>query len=203
MRRPKCRKPRETARPQTQGEAPVAPVTSPTPSPNTASTPTLTPTTPTATAPTTTMLPPPGFTGPPVAEGPCERYVAYTEPPLSPTDVGVKAREGWANGNEGTVTSVQVVATTVGQAMVASTPDMILPPRDECNGYLEDDAYLVVLHGAFTLDTASVPYGAKAPHGSVLEYVVNAHTGFGYGESLSDVQHPAELATLGPVTTLQ
>jgi len=60
---------------------------------------------------------------------------------------------------------------------------------------------LVVMHGYFHVN-GSPPRGHHIAPGKVLELIIDAHTGFVQGLTLSD-EVPVPLSQLGPVTRLR
>ncbi len=108
-----------------------------------------------------------------------------------------------AGDEEAASGTVQAVAVPLKTAMTAIEPTTSFPSSVE-TGYanlLQSSTELVVMHGHFKLATAHVPHGVAAPTGTVLEVVIDTHTGWvdglGLGESAA-----TDLSQLGPVENL-
>jgi hypothetical protein len=131
-------------------------------------------------------------------------YVAPTGPELELSKVqGIAlTRASWAQDTEPTDT--QAAQGTFEQVRHVMDPQLVTsaPTSAGEEAYLHSQALLVVMHGQFTLDDAPVPKGQPSPTGSVMELIVNAHTGFVEGVYLGE-HEPSALSSLGSVIDLQ
>lgn len=98
---------------------------------------------------------------------------------LSTTELEAVAINASRAAGEDAPTELQAVNTTVLQgAMTLSPPSSGAPAESpEAQASLSRRAELEVLHGHFTLASASVPPGSPLPTGSVLSLVVDEETG--------------------------
>jgi len=106
------------------------------------------------------------------------------------------------NAGEATPTDVEAVLTTVGAGMKAMSTRYVAPttPSGGLAAYMSSPAYLIVMHGHFVLSHARLTPGDPAPTGTVLEFVVDAHTGRADAYALSSTV-ATPLTKLGTVTT--
>ncbi len=82
-------------------------------------------------------------------------------------------------GDTETPSKIEVVEGSLRHSIETIDPTNI-PPSSPTSGYanwLESPTYLLVLHGDFVLSGEPVPAGAAAPSGTVLDVIVDAHTG--------------------------
>jgi hypothetical protein len=95
------------------------------------------------------------------------------------------------------------VETPLEKAISATEPSTVLPTtRTESQSkLLKSTTVLVVLHGQFSAPNAPRPHGEPAPSGSVLELIIDAHTGWVDGYRLGESQH-ADLSSLGQAAAL-
>jgi hypothetical protein len=76
----------------------------------------------------------------------------------------------------------------------------VTDPRSELESGGSEVVDLLVMHGYFHIN-GSPPRGRSIAPGKVMELIVDAHTGFVEGRSLSN-KEPVALSHLGPVTRL-
>jgi hypothetical protein len=109
---------------------------------------------------------------PPTTASPSTRGTNNTEPQA--VALGAARSAG-----DPSPTELQTVKTTaIAGATTLSPPGSEAPTENAAaRATLNKKADLVVLHGHFTLSSASVPRGASAPTGSVLSLVVDEETG--------------------------
>jgi hypothetical protein len=140
-------------------------------------------------------------TAKPVAEG----YTPATGPTLSDAQLQKIAQEAAQNAEDGQAASgtVQTAQTSLKTALSAIEPNGTIPATQN-TGYadlLQSSTDLIVMHGQFTLTNAPRPPKTAAPTGSVLEIIIDAHTGWVDGLRVGN-RAATDLSKLGAVTTL-
>lgn len=125
---------------------------------------------------------PPGVGAAGSLPSPAGGFHQSTAPPLSASDLAAIAaaaasRAGDPNAD---VQGATRVDTSLESAMQAVDPRTEMPTSmsDGYRNLLNSSTSLLVLHGNFSLSTAPKPPSANAPSGSVLEIVVDDHTGW-------------------------
>ena len=136
------------------------------------------------------------------AEGPVPRsYTAPTGPTLSDTALSTIANAVATEDGDSTVapSTMETVQTTLEKALSATEPNTVIPATrtDAYNRLLNSTTNLVVLHGQFTATNTPRPPGQPAMSGTVLELIIDAHTGWVDGFRLGDSQR-ADLSSLWP-----
>jgi hypothetical protein len=102
--------------------------------------------------------------------------------------------------------TIEYASGTLEHAMAVLAPDAVRNPNVSPNGPdAEGGAHsavdLIAVRGHFTANVPTPP-GARAPTGTVMEMIVDAHSGFVEMQSLSD-RLPAPLSRLGVVRVLR
>jgi hypothetical protein len=102
--------------------------------------------------------------------------------------------------------TIEYASGTLEDAMAVLAPDAVRNPNASPNGPdAQGGAHsavdLIAVWGHFTANV-STPPGAKAPTGTVMELIVDAHSGFVETRSLSH-RLPAPLSRLGVVRVLR
>jgi hypothetical protein len=107
-------------------------------------------------------------------------------------------------GDDPSPTAVETVSTPLEDAATVMNPSFKAPPTTpEMSQWWKSTADLVVLHGQFTLNTMPVTSKTtSAPSGSVLDVVLDAHTGAIEATRISEAA-PTALSSLGPVSRLK
>ncbi len=140
-------------------------------------------------------------TAEPVAEG----YTPASGPTLSNGQLQKITQEAAQTAGDAEAASgtVQAVQTPLKTAMSAIEPTTTLPstPTPGYANLLQSSTDLVVLHGQFALTNAPRPHNVAVPTGSVLELVIDAHTGWIDGVRVGN-RAATNLSDLGAVTTL-
>lgn len=124
-------------------------------------------------------------------------YVAPIGPELAPTQVQQMALKSAAAANEANPTEMSLAHGSFAAAQAAMEPGTKAPSNATMALWENSSAYIVVMHGQFTLD-APTPPGRSSPSGPVMALIVDAHTGFTEGEYVG-VSTP-DIHSLGPVT---
>ena len=140
------------------------------------------------------------------AEGPVPAsYTPPSGPSLSSTALGTIASEVAGEDGDAAIapSTMMAVQTPLEKAISATEPSTVLPTtRTESQSkLLKSTTELVVLHGQFSAPNAPRPSGEPAPSGSVLELIIDAHTGWVDGYRLGGRQH-ADLNSLGQAAAL-
>lgn len=155
---------------------------------------------------------PPTPPGIPAASGvqaqPAPVEAGYTVPSsatLSSTQLQTVTKSVAQNAGdiEASSSNVQAVSSSLRDAMGEIDPSETLPanPTAGYANWLENPTYLLVLHGHFALNNEPLPPGAATPEGSVLDVIINAHTGSVVGIHVSN-QEPTDLASIGTVQNI-
>jgi len=137
-------------------------------------------------------------TGAPAIE-PFGNYVPPTGAELSPAQVEALARKYAADANEAAPTEMSMARGSFAAAQAAMEPGSVVPSNATIAPWESSSAYLVVMHGQFTL-RVPVPPGRPSPAGPVMALILDAHTGFPEGRYVG-VSTP-NIASLGAVTPL-
>lgn len=130
-------------------------------------------------------------------------YQAPTGPLVGVQAVLAIAPTAAKNAGDPAATGIAAVQTTVAKGLAAMSPSYQGPTGASPGlaAYMNNPAYLVVMHGHFALPTSSLPSGGAHPTGTVLEVLIDAHSG--HAESLSLSKAVATpLSRLGAVTAL-
>lgn len=136
----------------------------------------------------------------PQAPTPLAGYQQSSAPALGDEHIAQIARRealeaGEADPGMGAIDTTldHAVATREDGRMMASSPAMA--------ALAKSPVVVVVLHGHFTLNDASVPRGHGAPTGDVLTLAIDAHTGWVDMRELTNAPAPG-IAALGATRTL-
>src|ERR1700728_2079424 len=129
-------------------------------------------------------------------------FAAYLTPPattLSPEEIVAIARSESARAGELNPT-ISISKGSFENAMRSVDPSTIIPETSEPGeqAMFATPVSLVVMHGAFTLQDAHVRHGVKAPIGSVLDLIIDEHTGAVMGRALPS---PSDLAASLPLAS--
>jgi hypothetical protein len=117
--------------------------------------------------------------------------------------VAVRIAKAWGERHPRTI---EYASGTLEDAMAVLAPHAVRDPNASPNGPdAQGGAHsavdLIAVRGHFTANV-SPPRGAKAPTGTVMELIVDAHSGFVETRALSD-RLPAPLSRLGVVRVLR
>ncbi len=123
---------------------------------------------------------------PPVAN-PFAAYVPPSGPELPLATILGTARSTSERADVPSPSAVSVAQGTLREAMLSVNPEVTLPtaPGGGQEAWLNSTVDLVSMRGSFTLHDAHVPHGDPAPTGSVLDLVIDAHTGEIVGRALT------------------
>jgi len=137
------------------------------------------------------------------SQDPFAGYVAPTGAELSSDQLQAIAMTRAESAGEPNPSEMSVAKSSLRAAMGVVEPQSTLPssPTAGQAAWLSSTVHVIVMHGKFTLDDAPTPQNSAAPGGSVMELVVDAHTGFVDGRYVGP-SVPAPLDSLGTVTPL-
>ena len=125
---------------------------------------------------------------------PLVSVVIPSGPELPLEDVLEIARAESRRAGEPAPSAVSAGKGTLEDAMRSIDPTTSLPEADaSVRTMLRAEVVLVVMHGNFTLADAHVRKGAPPPTGTVLDLVIDAHTGDVIGRALPIEQSSAEI----------
>jgi hypothetical protein len=127
-------------------------------------------------------------------------FAAYLKAPsttLAASQVLAIARSEASRAGE-VAPTLSVTRGSLEDAMRSIDPSTIIPESAEPaeKAMFATPVSLVIMHGTFTLTSASVPRGVKAPSGSVLELIIDEHTGEVMGRALPTPQQAASQLAL-------
>jgi len=137
---------------------------------------------------------------------PFANYVAPTGPEISLDAVRQRALQEVKEAQDEDPISVSVSTGSLQAALEVMHPQSMPTSAEETastggEALLASTVYLVEMRGDFTLTNARVPPGQSSPHGSVLELLLDAHTGELEGRFVGP-EAQAPLQNLGPVAQL-
>jgi hypothetical protein len=117
---------------------------------------------------------------------PAAGYIAPTGPELSAASLQQIANAAISR-NSSTAESATVYHMELQQALESTEPGYTVPTEQPTGlgNWLHSSVDVLVLRGKFTLLNASIPAGHLAPTGSVLDIIVDSHTGVMDGVRLS------------------
>jgi hypothetical protein len=128
-----------------------------------------------------------------------EPFAVYLTQPTtkaSPEKILSIARSEAARDDEANPT-ITVSKGSFEDAMRSVDPSTVIPEGEAGQRAMyATPVSLVAMQGSFTLQNAKVPHGAPAPKGSVLDLIINEHTGSIMGRILPS---PSELAAQMPL----
>jgi len=146
---------------------------------------------------------------PPVSD-PFAAYMPPSGPELPLAQILTTARSDSVRAGVPSPSAVAVAQGSLREVMRTVNPDVTLPssPGGGQEAWLNSTVDLVSMHGGFTLHDAHVPHGYPAPTGSVLDLVIDTHSGELVGRILGtstpDLQQlylvPAESLSAGVAT---
>ena len=147
------------------------------------------------------------FGGPPAvdSEPPAANYTQPAGPVLTEAQLlDGSLASSTQMASDSSPTSVVTTRGTFRQVAAAIDPTLQEPsaPTGGFANWMNSDVDLIVMHGQFTLQSAPVPMGHAKPQGTVLDIVVDAHTGAVDGIRLDD-SSPAGLSALPAAMVLK
>jgi len=136
----------------------------------------------------------------PQAPAPLSGYQLAGGPVLGDERVAQIARKEAAEAGEKSA-SMTALDTTLKSAVEAREGNRVIASSPGMAALEQSAVVVVVAHGRFKLNDASVPRGHGAPTGDVLTLTIDAHTGWVDIRELSDAPAPG-IADLGSARAL-
>ncbi len=139
-----------------------------------------------------------GAASAPAVTNPFAAYVPPSGPELPPATILSAARSNSAQAGVTSPSAVSIAQGSLREVMTSVNPEVTLPaaPGGGQEAWLNSTVDLVSMHGSFTLYDAHVPHGQPAPTGSVLDLMIDAHTGQIVGRTLTTTAPSLQRLTL-------
>jgi hypothetical protein len=107
-------------------------------------------------------------------------------------------------GGDSSPSRVEETSAAFGRVAGALSPSLTsLQSAPGLSAWMSSSSDLVVMHGDFTLGSAPVPPGSPAPQGTVMDVVMDAHTGSVEMLRLGNSEPTAALSQLPAAATLK